>query len=254
MQPNSVQDLINAGFYGYQGWGNQEALADYRATGGAGKGSLTNQTALGGGAPVGGGAMATYPTSAITQANQYLQPAIQQVQQGLSDTKARYQSILNSIKGQTETAVATEFGKRGVPTSSGIVQQAQAREVATNQAQGLAAESSATLPFYELLANLGLSQANAVTSATGGAGGAGDINWGNEFSNFVTSSTPSVSKPSPYPTIGKPVKLNQANKPIVTDTTQYGQPSSFQNILFPALDTFKRSLQSVAGGIGGLFK
>lgn len=37
-QPTSAQDLINMGYYGYQGWGDAEALADFRATGGQGKG------------------------------------------------------------------------------------------------------------------------------------------------------------------------------------------------------------------------
>ena len=33
-----AQDLVNAGFHGYSGWGDAEAAADYNATGGAGKG------------------------------------------------------------------------------------------------------------------------------------------------------------------------------------------------------------------------
>lgn len=44
MAPQTAQDLINTGFYGYRGWGDAEAIADYRATGGAGKGSLQAQT------------------------------------------------------------------------------------------------------------------------------------------------------------------------------------------------------------------
>lgn len=35
----SAQSLVNQGFYGYQGWGDQQADADFAATGGAGKGS-----------------------------------------------------------------------------------------------------------------------------------------------------------------------------------------------------------------------
>lgn len=37
-QPGSVQDLINMGYSGYQGWDSAGALADFRATGGSGKG------------------------------------------------------------------------------------------------------------------------------------------------------------------------------------------------------------------------
>jgi len=33
-----AQDLVNAGYYGYQGWGDAEAQADFNATGGVGKG------------------------------------------------------------------------------------------------------------------------------------------------------------------------------------------------------------------------
>ena len=44
MTPRSVQDLINMGYYGYQGWGDAEAVADFRATGGAGKGGPQAQS------------------------------------------------------------------------------------------------------------------------------------------------------------------------------------------------------------------
>lgn len=43
---NSVQDLINAGFGGYAGWGESEAIADYKATGGAGKKTGGGSTSL----------------------------------------------------------------------------------------------------------------------------------------------------------------------------------------------------------------
>ena len=36
-QPNSKADLLRLGYKGYAGWGEAEAMADYRATGGAGK-------------------------------------------------------------------------------------------------------------------------------------------------------------------------------------------------------------------------
>lgn len=36
-QPTSIKDLILAGYGGYRGWGETEALADFRNTGGAGK-------------------------------------------------------------------------------------------------------------------------------------------------------------------------------------------------------------------------
>lgn len=44
--PSSVQDLIAMGYGGYAGWGNTEALADFKATGGQGK--LTSGGSSGG--------------------------------------------------------------------------------------------------------------------------------------------------------------------------------------------------------------
>lgn len=49
----SASELQAAGFYGYQGWPDPEAGLDYQATGGSGKGTLTNPSALGGGGAVG---------------------------------------------------------------------------------------------------------------------------------------------------------------------------------------------------------
>lgn len=50
----TAQELVNAGFYGYQGWSDAAAAADYAATGGAGKGS-----------PTGGGGANDYLTNAV---------------------------------------------------------------------------------------------------------------------------------------------------------------------------------------------
>jgi hypothetical protein len=36
--PKTVQDLINMGYTGYQGWGDASAIQDFKATGGSGKG------------------------------------------------------------------------------------------------------------------------------------------------------------------------------------------------------------------------
>lgn len=55
-QPSSAQDLVRLGFYGYQGWGDAEALADYKATGGSGKGQIGGQSNIGGGITDFGGA------------------------------------------------------------------------------------------------------------------------------------------------------------------------------------------------------
>lgn len=49
MNPRSAQDLVNMGYYGYRGWGDTEALADFRATGGKGKGGPSSQSSSSGG-------------------------------------------------------------------------------------------------------------------------------------------------------------------------------------------------------------
>ena len=46
----SAQSLVDAGWFGYAGWGDREADADFAATGGSGKGGPTS-----GGTPSGGG-------------------------------------------------------------------------------------------------------------------------------------------------------------------------------------------------------
>ena len=45
----TAQSLVQQGFYGYQGWGDAEADADFRATGGAGKGGPSSSGGGGGG-------------------------------------------------------------------------------------------------------------------------------------------------------------------------------------------------------------
>lgn len=40
-QPQTAQDLVNMGYYGYQGWDDASAIANFRDTGGSGKGSQT---------------------------------------------------------------------------------------------------------------------------------------------------------------------------------------------------------------------
>ena len=44
-----AQDLVNSGYHGYQGWGDNEARADFNATGGAGKGGSSGGSSGGSG-------------------------------------------------------------------------------------------------------------------------------------------------------------------------------------------------------------
>ncbi|HZX14976.1 MAG TPA: hypothetical protein VFF49_11330 [Thermodesulfobacteriota bacterium] len=52
-QPSSAADLISRGYYGYAGWNDREAVADFQATGGQGKGGPTASAGAGAGAGVG---------------------------------------------------------------------------------------------------------------------------------------------------------------------------------------------------------
>ena len=62
--------------------------------------------------------------------NEAIQPAVQQLEARKEPLKARYDAILQSLKGkeqqeitQTQTALGREYGRRGIPTSSGMFEQ-----------------------------------------------------------------------------------------------------------------------------------
>lgn len=157
MNPQNVNDLINAGYYGYRGWNSPEALADFRATGGAGKGGATSTSTT----QPQTNTTQSYGSGPINLANQALQtyqPYIEKaagfINQGLSDVKSSYQSLLDSVKKRTETNVAEEYGRRGIPISSGIVSQAQNEQVAANQAPIFASLADKTNAAYGNLAGL----------------------------------------------------------------------------------------------------
>lgn len=122
-------------FPGYKGWGQAEAMADFNATGGSGKGGQSQD-----------------PLAQAREFNKFQieanQPAINSLQSSIPETqqkfgversrlqgevdplKARYQSILDDLKGRETGAVnaqtrvtANEIGRRGIPLSSNIAEQ-----------------------------------------------------------------------------------------------------------------------------------
>jgi len=142
--PTSVADLMQMGLGGYQGWGNEAAIADWKATGGSGKRDVSASQAAG-----------YNPT--LSQQDIYEQqlkqrqaanaPAIASYQAALPEIAAtytgaeqrlageeqplldRYANLVKELKGReaSETATAgktaaTEYGKRGIPLSSDIYQ------------------------------------------------------------------------------------------------------------------------------------
>jgi hypothetical protein len=134
----------------YQGWDRTAAQADFNATGGTNKAGYQELMSGSGG---GGGVQNS--SNAIDTARQLLQfqqqanqPAIQSLQASIPETSAkfaatksgleaqkqpldeRYQNLLNSIKGNQQTDIAQqelttsrEFGRRGIPTTSGLFEQ-----------------------------------------------------------------------------------------------------------------------------------
>lgn len=172
MAYSSAQDLVNAGYYGYQGWGNNEALADFKSTGGVGKGGpslsstpSTNTSSV--------PAATTTPSGMdVVQAAQNLrnfniqanQPAIGSLQSSIAPLEQRYADLISSIKGAGSVAVNTQtqattgnLGARGLLPSSPEGQQ----ELATS----LLAPTQATAGA---LAQTGISQQsdiNAINNA-----------------------------------------------------------------------------------------
>jgi len=152
-----AQDLVSKGFYGYAGWGDAEAAADFNATGGSGKGgptsSSTSTSSSSGGIPQSSNVIDT--ARQLQQFNiESNQPAIQSLQASIPETtskyaterqrlesqkvplKDRYSNLLNQIKSsetadvkQQEIATAREFGRRGIPTTSGIAEQTLAEKL-----------------------------------------------------------------------------------------------------------------------------
>jgi len=122
--PSSAQDLVNAGFHGYAGWGDAEAVADFRATGGSGKGSLTS----GGGGATGDvtsglGGLVDLAKQLTGIGQEAAAPAIEQAKGFMSDINSRYDKLLGEFKERAGTTASRESGKRGVPISSISAQQ-----------------------------------------------------------------------------------------------------------------------------------
>lgn len=98
-EPRSAQDLISMGFYGYRGWGDNEAILDYRATGGQGKGGsggAETGTAGGGIAGLAGGFSVT-PTIDLPSiySSLYQNSGIQDKEARLNDIETKYLEARN---------------------------------------------------------------------------------------------------------------------------------------------------------------
>jgi hypothetical protein len=138
----------------YKGWDQASARADFNATGGQNKAGYNEL--VGGGSSSGGSSGGVANTSnAIDTAKQLLsfqqsanQPAIQSLQASIPETtakfatartslenqkvplEARYKTLLDTIVGNQATDInqqnlttSREFGRRGIPTTSGLFEQ-----------------------------------------------------------------------------------------------------------------------------------
>jgi len=157
-----IQDLISQGYTGYQGWNDEAAVrADFAATGGAGKGGPSSS---GGGSSSssGGGSfnVIDYAKQLLGFQQEANQPAIQSLQAGIPEAQsristeqtrlegekaplsARYEQLLKDVTSRTEMATAQEFGRRGIPTTSGLLDQTLAQKLSPETERiGLAKEA-----------------------------------------------------------------------------------------------------------------
>jgi hypothetical protein len=177
-----IQDLINQGYGGYQGWNDEAAVrADFQATGGAGK------KTSGGGSSGGSSAAATVDPIELAKKYQQFQieanqPAIQQLQSSIpgvqqkfaaerqsleaekNPLEQRYQSLLADVTKQTSIATSREAGRRGVSTESGMYDEWLAERIEPQTQQlGLSKESD-----LRNLTNLISQLTSGETEAVGG--------------------------------------------------------------------------------------
>jgi len=162
---HSAGDLVSAGYQGYAGWSDLEALYDFRATGGSGK-----KTQPQGFQP----APTLAPTPApsfeqkLEQSQQAVAPAISTLEKGIDPLKQKYNDIIASLNtsqgvavGKAEKATAASFGKRGIPLTSGIYDQAlqEATLPIISEFQSIIANTSLTSQqaenqIYQAVSNL----------------------------------------------------------------------------------------------------
>ena len=160
-----IQDLISQGYTGYQGWNDEAAVrADFNATGGSGKYHPANSSSgsSGSSSSSSGGAfnIVDYAKQLLGFQQQANKPAIQSLQAGIPEVQstigaektrlegekqpltARYEQLVRDVTGRTEMATAQEFGRRGIPTTSGLLEKTLAEKISPETERiGLAKEA-----------------------------------------------------------------------------------------------------------------
>ena len=144
----SKASLLAEGYGGYAGWGETEALADYRATGGQGKRDPFAPSAAAAGAQPSLSELSQELTrqriAAAGPAIESLQASLPEIGQRYEAAGARlgaeqqplldrYQNLIGELKGRETKETATQaqalaqtFGRRGLTTEGGLYQGALA--------------------------------------------------------------------------------------------------------------------------------
>jgi hypothetical protein len=208
----SAQSLISQGYGGYAGWGDTEADADFRATGGSGK----KTTPSGSSSSSAGGFSSLNPQDSINAAIEAMKKAnepaiasfqaqIPEIQSKYAQTKSqlqasqpsleqRYQGLLDQIKGQQTADVTAQtkatnatLAARGLSTQDSGAQEdlAGALQPINSQYTGMAtqtglAKEDAIRDLQDRIANLTPQEQsdvravqNAIAGLSSGAGQSG---------------------------------------------------------------------------------
>jgi len=98
------------GFSGYQGWGNAEALADFKSTGGQGKGSSSSGVSSFSNRPAAPNFQNIYDT-ALTAATAGIQPQIDAINTQIAAKTDAYNTQVSKIKDNPYLSEATMSGR-----------------------------------------------------------------------------------------------------------------------------------------------
>lgn len=244
----------------YTGWGKTEAAADARAKGI----NVSQPTASTGGQAASSGSgfpgnLGNILGQAFNTYQQFAQPAVNTLNSLKGDINAQYDTILNRMRGKTETTASRELGARGIPLSS-----TSAQQFINEQTQGV--EQDVTAARLGALSNVGQNiaqiQANAPAQALSTGLSAYGATQNNQTAD-LSASLPSVSSLGAQFGFGGLPQIptaSAASQPssLTQSTTQVKKPVqvSQTNTTNP-LTQFGAGLQSLlglGGYTGGLFR
>jgi len=163
MAEKPSSEWVKANYPGYAGWNDPASIvADYMATGGSGK------EGAGGAAPGGGAGVPTMQdfSGIVSQAQKMYQEAAAPQAAALEAQKPsieqRYKDLVADITQTGREAKTAEFARRGIPISSGMMEQQLGQQLAGPIAQAGQARGGELQNLTMALANL---QAGGQTGA-----------------------------------------------------------------------------------------